>query len=60
MNTLALLCQRCRDWASGRKAGQQELRSIHNVLWSNINPVAKGAARVLAQCREPWAREAID
>ena len=60
METLALLCQRCRGWADGRKADPQELRSIRNALWSDIPAVAEGAARVLAQCREPWAREAIE
>jgi protein PhnA len=60
MDTLALICQRCREWADGRKADPQELRSIRNALWSNIPAVAEGAARVLAQCREPWAREAIE
>lgn len=60
MATLALLCQRCREWADGRKADPQELRSIRNALWSDIPAVAEGAARVLAQCREPWAREAIE
>jgi protein PhnA len=29
-------------------------------LWSDIPAVAEGAARVLAQCREAWAREAIE
>jgi protein PhnA len=60
METLALLCQRCREWADGRKVDPQELRSIRNALWSDIPAVAEGAARVLAQCREPWAREAIE
>ena len=60
MDMLALLCQRCREWADGRKADPQELRSIRNALWSNIPAVAEGAARVLAQCKEPWAREAIE
>jgi hypothetical protein len=60
MDTLALLCQRCREWADGRKADPQELRSIRNALWSNIPAVAEGAARVLSRCREPWAREAIE
>ncbi len=58
--TLALLCGRCREWAGGRKAGEQELRSIRNALWSDIPAVAEGAARVLARCKEPWAREAIE
>ena len=60
METLALLCRRCRDWAGGRKAASNELRSIRNALWSDIPAVAEGAARVLAQCKEAWAREAID
>jgi len=60
IDMLALLCKRCREWAEGRKADPQELRSIRNALWSNIPAVAEESARVLAQCRAPWAREAIE
>lgn len=60
METLALLCQQCRGWADGRKATANELRSIRNALWSNVPSVAEGVARVLAQCKESWAREAIE
>jgi protein PhnA len=60
MDTLALLCERCRDLANGRKADANELRSIRNALWSNVPAVAEGSARVLAQCKEAWAREAIE
>lgn len=60
METLALLCQRCRGWADGRKAASDELRSIRNALWSTVPAIAEGAARVLAQSKEPWAREAIE
>lgn len=60
METLALLCQRCRRWGDGGKAAPDELRSIRDALWSDVPAVAEGAARVLAQCREPWVREAID
>jgi len=60
METLALLCQRCRDWADGCKADCNELRSIRNALWSDVPAIAEGAAIVLAQCKEPWVREAID
>jgi len=60
LDRLALLCRRCREWAAGRQADPQELRSIRNALWNNIPAVAEGAARVLAQCRESWAREAIE
>ncbi|HEX9079286.1 MAG TPA: hypothetical protein VF795_06845 [Desulfuromonadaceae bacterium] len=58
--TLALLCGRCRDWADGRKATPDELRAIRNALWSDVPAVAEGAARVLARCKEPWVREAIE
>src|SRR5512137_2058557 len=60
MDTLALLCGRCRELAGGRKADLIELRSIRNALWSNVPAVAEGAARVLVQCRDAWEREAIE
>jgi len=60
MESLALLCGRCRGWGDGRKADPLELRSIRNALWSDVPAVAEGAAGVLAQCREPWAREAVE
>lgn len=59
-DALALLCRQCRDWAEGKKATSDELRSIRNALWSDVPAVAEGAARVLSQCKEPWAREAIE
>ena len=58
--TLALLCGRCREWAAGGAAEATELRSVRNAIWSDIPAVAEGVARLLARCREPWAREAIE
>lgn len=60
METLALLCQQCRSWGDGRKADANELRTIRDALWSNIPAVAEGAAKVLAQCKEAWVRDAIE
>jgi len=60
LDSLALLCGRCRELAGGRKADLNELRSIRNALWSNVPAVAEGAAAVLAQCKEGWVREAIE
>lgn len=60
METVALLCKRCRDLAAGSKADANELRSIRNALWSDVPAVVTGAARVLLKCKEPWVREAID
>ncbi len=59
-DNLALLCGRCRELAEGKKAEVNELRSIRNALWSNIPAVAEGVARVLATCKDPWVREAIE
>lgn len=60
LETLALLCRRCRDLASGAKAEPNELRSIRTALWSDIPAVCEGAARVLARCKEDWIRDAIE
>lgn len=60
METLALLCRRCRSWAEGKKSDGNELRSIRDALWSDVPAISEGAARVLAGCREPWVREAIE
>lgn len=60
LDTLALLCSRCRKLAEGSQADLNELRSIRNALWSNVPSVAEGAARVLAQSNAGWVREAIE
>lgn len=57
---LALLCSHCRELAAGVKGSENELRSIRNALWSDVPAIAIGAARVLARCKEPWVREAIE
>ena len=59
-DTLALLCERCRELASGKSADERELRSIRNALWSPVPAVAEGVARVLVLHRVPWARDAIE
>jgi len=59
-DSLALLCGRCREMADGRKADLNELRSIRNALWSDVPAIAEGAAKVMAQCKDGWAREAIE
>jgi hypothetical protein len=59
-DTIALLCGGCRGLADGKQAGLNELRPIRNALWSTVPAVAEGAARVLARCKEPWVREAIE
>ena len=57
---LALLCDACRALSVSKKADPRVLRSLRNALWSEVPAVAEGAAVVLARCREPWVREAIE
>jgi hypothetical protein len=59
MYTLAILCLHCRELADGRKVDANKLRSIRNAMWSIIIP-AEVDAKVLAQCKEPWVRDAIE
>jgi len=60
MESLAMLCRNCRELADGRKADQNELRTIRNALWSDIPAVAETAAIVLVQCNQTWVKEAIE
>lgn len=57
---LALLCASCRALAAGKESDPHRLRPLRRALWSDIPAVAEGAACVLARCREPWVREAIE
>ncbi|TSK08087.1 MAG: hypothetical protein FPO08_01875 [Geobacter sp.] len=59
-DNLALLCRSCRELAVMKAPDPRRLRSIRNALWSPVPAVAEGAAVVLARCKEPWAREAIE
>ncbi len=57
---LALLCGRCRAIAGGAPAEPGELHTLRNALWSDIEAIAGGAARLLLRSKVPWAREAIE
>lgn len=60
LETLALLCGRCRQLAEGAAADPNELHTLRNALWSDIPAVAEGVALVLIRSRQPWVREAIE
>jgi len=57
---LALLCDPCRALSASKAGDPHQFRSVRNALWSDVPAIAEGAALVLARCREPWAREAIE
>jgi hypothetical protein len=60
LDSVALLCTKCRLWAGGGKYDANELHAIRNALWSDVPAVAEGAARVMSGCRESWVRDAIE
>jgi hypothetical protein len=60
VETLALLCSPCRALVTGNSTDENRCRSLRNALWSDIPAVSEGAARIMARCREPWVREAIE
>jgi hypothetical protein len=57
---VALLCEECRNLYDSKSADTHRLRAIRNALWSDVPAVSEGAAIVLARCKDPWAREAIE
>lgn len=57
---LALLCQSCRELTVAKQVDPRRLHALRNALWSQVPAVAEGAAVVLARCKEPWVREAIE
>lgn len=60
LESLALLCCRCRELADGAAADPNELHALRNALWSDIPAVSVGVATVLARSKQPWVREAIE
>jgi hypothetical protein len=58
--SLALLCSSCRALAEGKLSDENRLHSLRNALWSDVPAISEGAARVLARCKAPWVREAIE
>jgi hypothetical protein len=59
-DNLALLCEACRSLVTSKSADTHQFRAVRNALWSDVPAIAEGAAIVLARCKEPWAREAIE
>lgn len=60
LQTLALICERCRDVLAGTDADPRTLRFLETAIWSELPPVAELARRMLARIDEPWAREALE
>ena len=60
LETLALLCARCRDLASGSSLDTRTLRFLEQAIWSEVELVAAIARRALGDIDERWARDALE
>lgn len=64
LETLALLCARCREVVKGGGAGcdPRALRFLEGAVWSEVPAVREPAIRVLRAlaAEAPWARDALE
>ena len=60
LDTLVLLCERCRAVADGRRDDPRTLRFLEGAVWSEV-PAAAGLARTLvAEVDADWARNTLE
>ena len=60
LETLALLCERCRAIVGGRSDDERTLRFLETAIW-NEEPVLASLAKIaLRQVDADWARSALD
>ena len=60
LDTLVLLCQRCRSVADGAKADARELRFLETAVWHELSHVGELARKMLARVDADWARATLD
>lgn len=60
LDTLALLCARCRAVADGRRDDPRTLRFLEGSVWSEVEVVAALARTLLAEVDASWARDTLD
>jgi hypothetical protein len=60
LDTVALLCERCRAVADGRDDPPETLRFLENAIWSPYPPVARTAQDILRRVDADWARAALE
>ncbi len=60
LDTLALLCRRCREVVGGRKDDARTLRFLEGAVWSEVEVVATIARAMLAQVDSAWARNTLE
>jgi protein PhnA len=57
LDTLLLLCERCRAWVGGEAQDPRTLRFLETAVWSEVPVVAGLAREMLDRVDADWARE---
>jgi len=60
LETLVLACDRCREVLGGQSPDPRTLRFLEGVVWSDLQPVAEAARRMLTGVDADWARDALE
>ncbi len=60
LETLVLLCGRCRAVLEGRKDDARTLRFLEGAVWSEVPIVATVARQMIAEVDAAWARATLD
>lgn len=59
LDTLLLLCRRCRDVAEGGVEDVRTLRFLEGAVWHEVAVVADLARALIAKVDAPWARDTL-
>ncbi|RME70858.1 MAG: hypothetical protein D6776_11050 [Planctomycetota bacterium] len=60
LDTLALLCARCRGLIEGERADPRALRFLEGAIWHEVAAVREPAVALLRTLDADWAREALE
>lgn len=60
LETLTLLCERCRAVADGRKDVASTLRFLESAIWSEHPQIAATAKAMLTKVDADWAHDALE
>lgn len=60
LDTLVLLCSRCREVTGGRDDDARTLRFLEGAVWSEVPVVASVARAMLVRVDASWARDTLE
>ncbi|MGH0033922.1 MAG: hypothetical protein ACQGVK_02710 [Myxococcota bacterium] len=60
LDTLVLLCERCRAWLGGEAQDPRTLRFLETAVWSEVPVVMSLARDLLARVDADWARDTLE